>query len=142
MNEESHETVFFYGLFMDESLLEGKGVHLSGSRVAVLEGYKLQIGRRATLVQDLTARSFGVVGRLTRQDAKLLYSHESVADYVAEPVRVTLPDGTSEAAMCYNLPPEKLEGTNPEYARALLQLASKLGFPGDYLEEIKEFAKR
>jgi hypothetical protein len=142
MNEQSHETVFFYGLFMDESLLEGKGVQLAGSRVAVLQGYKLQIGRRATLVPDLNARSFGVIGHISRQDAKLLYSHESVADYVAEPVRVTLPDGTTEAAVCYNLPAEKLEGTNPEYARALLQLAGKLGFPDEYLEEIGRFAKR
>jgi len=139
MNEQTHETVFFYGLFMDESLLEEKGVRLSGSRVAILEGYKLQIGRRATLVRDLTGRSFGVVGRLSRQDARLLYSHESVADYAAEPVSVTLPDGTTEAAVCYNLPAEKLEGTNPEYADALLQLACKLGFPDEYLEEIKRF---
>lgn len=142
MNEQSYETVFFYGLFMDESLLEGKGVHVSESKVAVLEGYKLQIGRRATLVRDPTARSFGVVGRLTRQDAKLLYSEESVADYVAEPVSVTLPDGTNEAAVCYNLPAEKLEGTNPDYADALLQLAGALGFPDEYQEEIKRFAKR
>jgi len=142
MNEQSHETVFFYGLFMDESLLQGKGVHVSGSRVAVLEGYKLQIGRRATLVQEPNARSFGVVSRISRQDAELLYSHESVADYVAEPVRVTLPDGETEAAVCYNLPAEKLEGTNPEYAQALLQLAGKLGFPDEYLEEIGQFAKR
>ena len=142
MNEQSYETVFFYGLFMDESLLEGKGIHVSGSRVAVLEGYKLRIGRRATLVRDPTARSFGVVSRVARQDVELLYSHESVADYVAEPVCVTLPDGTTEAAVCYNLPAEKLEGTNPEYAHALLQLACKLGFPDEYLEEIKRFAKR
>lgn len=141
MNEQSYETVFFYGLFMDESLLRGKGVRVSGPRVAVLEGYRLQIGRRATLVQDVTARSFGVVGRVGRRDAELLYSEESVADYVAEPVAVTLPDGTTEAAVCYNLPAEKLGGTNPEYARSLLHLASKLGFPAEYLREIERFAK-
>ncbi|MGD8329212.1 MAG: gamma-glutamylcyclotransferase [Acidobacteriota bacterium] len=141
MNEQSYETLFFYGLFMDGSLLEGKGVHVSGSKVAVLEGYKLRIGRRATLVRDMTARSFGVVGRVARQDVERLYAEESVADYVAEPVSVTLPDGTAEAAVCYNLPAEKLEGTNPEYAQALLQLAGKLDFPDEYLEEIERFAK-
>lgn len=142
MSEQLHETVFFYGLFMDEALLKGKGIRLAGSKVAVLEGYKLQIGRRATLIQDPTARSFGVVGRLARRDAERLYSEESVADYVAETVRVTLPDGTTEAAVCYNLPAEKLEGTNPEYADALLQLARKLGFPDEYREEIERFAQR
>lgn len=72
-----------------------------------------------------------------RQDATALYSDESVSDYVPEPVSVTLPSGVIEPAICYNLPPGKLEGANSAYAESLLQLATNLGFPDEYLDTIR-----
>lgn len=74
---------------------------------------------------------------LRADDLKALYSAESVADYVTESVSVVLPDGTVESAVCYNLPERKLEGANPEYANSLLILADRLGFPDDYLQQIR-----
>ena len=44
------------------------------------------------------------------------------------------------SAACYNLPKSKLEGANSEYANALLILAGRLGFPDDYLQQIREQA--
>jgi hypothetical protein len=61
-----------------------------------------------------------------------------VADYVAESVSVVLPDGTVASAVCYILPKSELEGANSEYANALLILAGRLGFPDDYLQQIRE----
>lgn len=133
-------TVFFYGLFMDESLLASKGVSASKSTVGYVDGYGLRVGRRATLVPDHAHRAYGVLMTLRVADVRALYSDESVADYVSESVSVVLPDGTVESAVCYNLPERKLEGTNPEYANALLILAAKLGLPDDYLQQIREQA--
>jgi hypothetical protein len=45
-------TVFFYGLFMDESLLASRGLSPSKAIVGYVNGYRLRIGRRATLVPD------------------------------------------------------------------------------------------
>ena len=59
MNTEK-VTVFFYGLFMDESLLASKGVNPSKATIGYVEGYGLRIGRRATLVPDDTNRAYGV----------------------------------------------------------------------------------
>ena len=129
--------VFFYGLFMDESLLASKGVSPSNATVGYVDGYGLRIGRRATLVPDAANRAYGVLMTLRADDVRALYSHESVADYVSEPVSVVLPDGTVEAAVCYNLPKHHLVGANPEYANALLILAGKLGLPDDYLQQIR-----
>ena len=130
--------VFFYGLFMDERLLASKGIHPSRATVGYVDGYALRIGARATLVPDEGNRAYGILMRLRARDVTALYSDGSVADYVSEPVSVVLPDGTSESAVCYNLPKSKLSGTNSEYARSLLALAGKLGLPGDYLRQIEK----
>ena len=103
-----------------------------------VDGYSLRIGKRATLVPDEASRAYGILMTIRNDDAEALYSDESVADYVPESVSVTLPDGTLEPAVCYNLPEGKLEGTNAEYAKALLELAADLGLPGAYLRQIEE----
>jgi len=139
MNSEE-VTAFFYGLFMDESLLASKGVRVSKSTVGYVDGYGLRIARRATLVPDHSNRAYGVLMTLRAADVRALYSDESVADYVSESVSVVLPDGTVESAVCYNLPERKLEGANPEYANTLLILAAKIGLPDDYLQQIRELA--
>ena len=40
--------VFFYGLFMDEALLRGKGLNPLDRRVASVENFRLAVGARAT----------------------------------------------------------------------------------------------
>jgi gamma-glutamylcyclotransferase (GGCT)/AIG2-like uncharacterized protein YtfP len=137
MNTEQ-VAVFFYGLFMDESLLASKGITPSKATVGHVDGYGLRIGRRATLVPDESNRAYGVLMTMRAEDVRALYSEESVADYVVESVSVVLPDGTLEAAVCYNLPESKLKGTNPQYANSLLTLAGKLGLPSDYLQQIRK----
>jgi len=130
--------VFFYGLFMDKSMLASRGISPSSATVGYVDGYGLRIGRRATLVPDENNRAYGVLMTIRAEDVRALYSEKSVADYVSEPVSVMLPDGTQEPAICYNLPESKLEGTNRQYADSLLTLAGKLGLPGAYLEQIRE----
>lgn len=132
--------VFFYGLFMDEALLASKGVHATEPMLAFVDGYSLRIGERATLVPEPNGRAYGVLMKIASNDAAALYSEPSVADYVAEPVVVTLLEGTRVPAVCYNLPAAKLVGTNPEYAAALLALATKLGLPESYLGGIRNAA--
>lgn len=130
--------VFFYGLFMDASLLASKGVNPSRVGVGYIDGYGLRIGRRATLVPEAGKRAYGVLMTIRMEDLNALYSHESVVDYIPETVSVALPDGSYETAVCYTLPPGELQGTNPEYARALLELAGRLALPDSYLREIRK----
>jgi hypothetical protein len=129
--------VFFYGLFMDESLLASKGAHATDPMIGFVDGYRLRIGERATLVPESNSRAYGVLMKVASGGVAALYSEQSVADYVAERVVVTLPEGTKVSAVCYNLPVAKLVGTNPEYAAALLALATKLGLPDSYLRDIR-----
>ena len=129
--------VFFYGLFMDEDLLASKGIRPKERAVGYLEGYRLHIGQRATLLPATGERAWGVLMTITLEDSAMLYADPGVADYVAETVEVTLPGSGKAPAVCYNLPASGLTGTNPEYAADLLALATRLGFPGSYLEHIQ-----
>lgn len=133
--------VFFYGLFMDESLLVAKGIQAAESSPGYVEGFGLRIGERATLVPEPDSRAYGVLMKIPSDDAAALYAEAGVADYVAEDVVVTLPGGSAVEAVCYNLPAAKLSGANPEYAAALLALAGRLGFPDGYLEHIRDAAE-
>lgn len=130
-------SVFFYGLFMDESLLASKGIRPGKSVVSHVDGYTLRIGERATLLPEAGSRAYGVLMTIDQAEAQALYAEPGVSDYIAEPVVVNLPGNTRETAICYNLPADKLAGINPEYATALHSLASRLGLPDDYLEHIR-----
>lgn len=131
-------SVFFYGLFMDETMLASRGIHPSSASVGFVEGYALRIGERATLVRSAHDRAYGRLMSLRPDDVEALYSHPSVADYVPEPVTVVLQDGAIDSAVCYNLPERKLAGTNADYAISLLALARRVGLPSPYLEQIEK----
>lgn len=130
--------VFFYGLFMDESLLATKGIKPAAVKPGFVDGYRLRIGERATLVRRPGGRAYGVSMDVTPGEAKGLYAEESVADYLPETVTVELKDGTKIEATCYNLPLDKVAGANAEYAESLLKVATRLGFPDSYLDQIRQ----
>ena len=44
---ERRVEVFFYGLFMDEELLRGKGLEPEGGEIAAIDGFALRIGQRS-----------------------------------------------------------------------------------------------
>ena len=133
--------VFFYGLFMDEALLATKGIEPSEINLGFVDGYGLRIGERATLVRRPDSRAYGAIMDITPGEAAELYSEASVADYLPEPVIVELMDGTRVEATCYNLPSDQVTGANKGYAESLLEVATTLGFPDSYLDQIRQAGK-
>lgn len=129
--------VFFYGLFMDESLLARKGITPVGVRPGFVEDFGLRIGERATLVPRPGSRAYGAMMDIASDDLTMLYGEDSLADYAPAPVTVTLMDGTRYEATCYILPGGKATRTNKTYAQSLLAIATKLEFPDSYLDEIR-----
>lgn len=129
--------VFFYGLFMDEDLLATKGIESSETEIGFVDGYGLRIGERATLVRHPGSRAYGVMMDIAASEAAELYAEESVADYLPEPVIVELTNGTQVQATCYNLPGVEVAGANNEYAESLLEVATRLGLPESYLDQIR-----
>lgn len=130
--------VFFYGLFMDESLLATKGIEPSEVNLGFVDGYGLRIAERATLVRSPGSRAYGAIMDIAPGEVEELYAEESVADYLPEPVIVELMDGTQVEATCYNLRADRVTGPNKDYAKALLEVATRLGFPDAYLDQIRQ----
>ena len=135
--------IFFYGLFMDRSLLTAKGLHPEVIGPAVLPDYRIHIGDRATLLRSASSRAYGIVMELADPEARALYSEPSVREYIRERVHVELlGTGESIEACCYNLPRESgLAGANPVYATELSKLAESLQFDAAYVEEIAAFGE-
>jgi len=135
--------IFFYGLFMDRSLLAEKGLYPVVVGPVVLPDYRIHIGERATLPRSASSRAYGIVMELDDEEARALYSEPGVREYVRERVRVELLDtGEAVEADCYNLPRESgLAGTNPAYATELSRLVDALGFDPAYVEEIAAFGE-
>jgi len=123
---------------MDESLLATKGIEPSEVNLGFVDGYGLHIGERATLVRRPNGRAYGAMMDIAPDEATELYAEDSVADYLPEPVTIELLDGTEVEATCYNLPSAKVTGTNKDYAESLLKVASRLGFPDSYIDQIRQ----
>ena len=133
--------VFFYGLFMDASLLASKGITPRSAVTGHVDDFELRIGDRATLAHCPGSRVFGVMMDVADDDVNRLYAEDSVADYLPETVTVEVADGSLVEATCYNLPADRVEGTNKEYARALCGLAERLGLDDSYAAEIRRLAE-
>jgi hypothetical protein len=130
--------VFFYGLFMDDQLLDAKGIRPVDIRLAAVPGFVLRIGARAALVPTPGGEVHGVLMKLTHADIEKLYSEAGVQAYRPEPVLAVPRNGATVAALCYNLPePPSPDERNPEYASKLRSLAERIGLPGDYVASIR-----
>jgi len=129
--------VFFYGLFMDERLLLEKGILDTNLHLASVPGFKLHIGKRATLVPAQSGKVFGLIGSLSHAELEELYSEPSVQAYRPEPVLAYLTNGEPLAALCFNLvEPPSSDEQNLEYAAKLRTSAERLKFPADYIASI------
>jgi gamma-glutamyl AIG2-like cyclotransferase len=137
MNHRSID-VFFYGLFMDVDALRSKGLRPTNVRSACVRGFALAIGQRATLVPRNDGSVYGFVMGLSHPEIEALYADVSVSAYRPEAVIAQLADGTTLAALCFNLqtPPDAKE-TNTQYAAKLRELARRLGLPAAYVETIQ-----
>lgn len=129
--------LFFYGLFMDDALLRGKGIDPKNRRVAFVYNFQLVIGARATLVPREGQSAYGVLFSLTHAEVDALYSESSVSAYRPEAVSAQLADGSAIPALCFNLPtPPSAAERNPEYASKLRDVALRIGLPQDYVSSI------
>lgn len=130
--------VFFYGLFMDEDLLQSKGVTPTNLRLASVSGFQLRIGNRATLVPAQAGHVLGLIASLSHVELEQLYSEPSVRAYRPEAVLASLSNGEVLAALCFNLPePPSADERNADYAAKLRSLAERLNFPAEYVASIQ-----
>ena len=129
---------FFYGLFMDEALLRGKGLNPQHPRKATVKDYKLSIGKRAMLVPQPGALSYGMVFTMDDRELEALYAESGLELYRPESVRASFEDGTSAVVTTYNLERSSVaEERDAAYAAKLGAVLERLGFPAAYVRSVR-----
>ncbi len=129
---------FFYGLYMDETVLAGAGVVPRAPRKASAHGYALKIGKRATLIKAPGSVAWGMVYAVTPDDLARLYGAPGLEAYRPEQIEVALENRAIISARVYNLPhPPAPDERNPDYAEKLKAAMTRLGFPADYVARIE-----
>jgi len=129
-SEQRLNDVFFYGLYMDPDILRSKGVEPRQPRKAVARGYRLRIGKMATLLRDPAGEAHGIVYALSHEEVNRLYWGAGIDAYVAEAVLLETGDGERLAALCCMLRvPPGAEEANPEYRDKLMACMGRLGLP-------------
>ncbi|WP_274475513.1 gamma-glutamylcyclotransferase family protein [Mangrovimonas aestuarii] len=128
--------VFFYGLFMDVDTLAKKGINPSNPRKGYLKDYTLKIGNKASLIKCDNGRAYGIMMEMDNEEVIKLYSEKSVSNYKPEIVEIITDSNEHIMATCYILSADLLTGTNQLYAKLLHELAKKLNFPNEYLDQI------
>ena len=122
--------IFFYGLFMDESVLRAKGVEPRAARKAVVRDYQLKIGQRAMLSPQQSSQAYGMVYALNDREIDSLYNEPGLEIYHPEVVVATFEDGSSSEVTTFNLPDDSdTSEPNLEYAAKLRLVLERLGFP-------------
>ena len=128
---------FFYGLFMDSAVLRSSGVAPDNPRHAYVDGYRLRIGHRATLLPASGARAYGMVIAFAHSELERLYSAPGLDQYRPEAVLAKLVGGGSVPALCYNLSNEpQADERNADYAARLQSSLRELGFPPEYIDSV------
>lgn len=135
--------VFFYGLYMDVTLLESMGFQPRQVGAARLDNYQIKIGERATLIPARGKSSYGFLHDLPQEEVIALYSRPEVRGYVPQPVAAALlADSSLHHASCYVLQSEEAGSrTNVEYVVKLATLVSRLGLPSKYAKEIEDLVE-
>ena len=129
---------FFYGLFMDVTVLRNSGAMPTDPRPAYVDDFALRIGNRATLIPSAGARAYGMLIALTHSELEGLYSAPGLDQYRPEAVLAWLLGGEgSLPALCYNLRVEpQIDERNSDYAQRLQRVLRDLNFPFEYVNSV------
>jgi hypothetical protein len=132
---------FFYGSFMSSEVLAEAGVRPSDPQIARLDGWRLEIAPRATLVPAERDAVYGILARLTHADIDKLYTNDwfGFGAYLPEAVSVADAAGRPLPALCYVA--WQAAGGKPtkEYLAKMVAVARAYSFPADYVRHIESF---
>jgi len=131
--------VFWYGSYMNFSVLREVNLEPEAFEVARLSGFDIQIAPRANLVRSDRDCVYGIVATATHEELARLYAHaEKVLGerYLPE---VETRDGKWQPAMTYICPSMEPRPPDREYVERIVEAARQLGFPGWYMARLESF---
>ena len=133
---------FFYGSYMNRSVLAEVGLEPQRFDTARLPGYDITIGPLANLVAAAERTVYGVLASTTHAELERLYSHaRDVLGGVYRPVPVLAVTLEEEVvpALCYIAASLPQAPASADYVGRVLAPARELGFPAWYLRRLESF---
>jgi uncharacterized protein (DUF1330 family) len=134
--------VFFYGSYMNRSVLQSVGLEPAAWEVATLGGFDVRISPRANLVRSDRHTVWGIVATATHEELARLYAHaKDVLGEVYLPEAVIVHDlaGRAIPALCYICPEMQERPAERDYVERILAPARAHGFPAWYLQRLESF---
>jgi hypothetical protein len=133
---------FFYGSYMNLSVLREVGLVPSHWEVARLDGFEIRIQPRANLLRSDQHCVYGIVATGTHAELGKLYAHAHDVlgeTYLPEAVLVQTLAGLWRPALCYICPEMMPRPADKDYVERIIQPARELGFPDWYIARLESF---
>lgn len=134
--------VFFYGSFINRTVLKRAGYSPARIEVARLWGFDIRFAPLATLAPSDRACVYGILTEATHDELRRLYGENWVSSYLPEAVVVETVTGRLMPALVYvawgNTPPPPFE----KYLDHILEPAREYGFPAWYVERLESLHPR
>lgn len=131
---------FFYGSYMNRSVLREVGLAPERLEVARLDGYDIRVAPRANLVPSPEHCVYGVLAEATHAELARLYAHAQDVlgeTYLPHPVLTQALSGGWRPALCYIAPGMSPAPPDPAYLERILAPARELGFPHSYMARLE-----
>jgi len=142
---EPRVRVFFYGSYMNSSVLREVDLAPEAFEVARLDGYDIRIAPRANLVPSTERCVYGVLAEATHAELGRLYAHAKDVlgeTYLPHPVLVRTAAGAWYPALCYIAPSMAAARPDGAYVERIVQPAREFGFPDWYVRRLEAERER
>ena len=141
---EPRVRVFFYGSYMNPTVLREVDIVPEKFEVARLDGYDFRIGPRANLVRSQQHCVYGVLVEVTHAELDRLYAHARDVlgeTYLPHPVLTQTGSGGWLPALCYIAPAMVPQRPDPAYIERIVNAARDFGVPSWYIERLEAAAE-
>jgi hypothetical protein len=140
---EKRVRVFFYGTFMDQSVLAELGIDSPAVVPARLNGYQLYIRPRVNLKHVDNSCVYGSIAEVTHAAIGRLYTeleNSFGVKYLPEAVLAETLDGAWQPVFCYIAGFMKEGAPAPDYIKQLAGCVRRLGLPEWYAAYIESLS--
>lgn len=138
--------VFFFGAYINFSVLREVDLIPEEYRVATLSGFELTVAPTATLKEKPGSTVWGIIATATHEELRRLYvDHAKIflgGDYFPRAVTVTDLNNNIIPALCYICDDMKPRPAAADYIELITRPAEEYGFPKDYIDMIRSFAPK
>jgi hypothetical protein len=134
--------VFFYGSYMNATVLQEVGIVPERWEVALLAGFDIVIRPRANLVRSAEHCVYGVLATATHAELGRLYAHAQDVlgeTYLPQAVLTETMEGAWRPALCYLCPAMEPRPAANDYIDRIAGPGREYGFPEWYVRRIESF---